>query len=82
MNRPIRKPVRGSTRGFRRPSRGNRGVFMLLLVAMALALGMVGLRASKPNAGTTVATPAQHQPANTEPAKSAPQPKPANDRNG
>jgi hypothetical protein len=83
MNRPMRRPVRGATRGFRRPSRGNRGVFAVLLVAMALALGMVGLNAGRPHAAATAATPAKmEQPANPEPARSAPQPKPANNRNG
>jgi hypothetical protein len=59
-------------------------VFTVLWVTMALALGLVGLRASRPHAAGTAAAPASRmeQPAKPEAGRSAPQPKPANDRNG
>ena len=75
-------------RSLRRTNRGTGRVFTITWVVLALMLGMLGLRYRKSNAAAHAAArggaPAQQaQPgANPEPSRSAPQPKPANDRNG
>ena len=71
-------------RSLRRTQRGTGRVFTITWVVLALMLGMLGLRYRKTNAAAHAAAKAgaPAQPgSNAEPSR-APQPKPANDRNG
>lgn len=71
-------------RSMRRTQRGTRRVFTITWVVLALMLGILGLRYRKSHMTSHAGVPArQAQPgASPDGGRSAPQPKPANDRNG
>jgi hypothetical protein len=74
-------------RSMRRTNRGTQRVFTTTWVALALLLGLLGLSFRRPHAGHAKAPGAaptqQVDPgANPQLLRGAPQPRPANDRNG
>lgn len=71
-------------RSLRRTQRGTGRVFTITWVVLALMLGMLGLRHRKSSAAAHAAArgAAPAQQAQPDAGRSAPQPRPANDRNG
>ena len=72
-------------RSMRRTKRGNRPVFTITWVVLALLVGMLGLRyrnsAARAHAAAKAAAPAQQVRPDASPEHRV-QPRPANERNG